>query len=183
MMMKETIMPRTLAAALALSMLPVAAAAQTGFQDTHALDAAVAGFTGRPIGIEGGARAAVDKRLKLAACPTVALSWYGPAHDAVVVRCAGPAWRIFVPILAAPPAPAPAVLASTLPPKPAIVIKRGDPVTIEVNASGFSVTRDGIAMTDGAPGGRFLVNVDGTKKPVQAIALESGRATLPGWSE
>jgi len=28
-----------------------------------------------------------------------------------------------------------------------------------------------------------MVKVDDAKGPVQAIALESGRATLPGWGE
>lgn len=157
-------------------------AAQTGFQDTTAIDAAVEGFTGRPIGVEGGARSPVDHRLKLAACPMVAMSWYGNSHEAVVVRCSHPDWRVFVPVVAAPPAAAPVLLAAAPQAKPETVIKRGDPVTIEVNAPGFSITRDGIAMSDGVEGGRFLVNVDGTKKPVQAIALESGRATLPGWA-
>lgn len=160
-----------------------AAVAQSNFQDTAALDMAVAGFTGRPIGAEGGARAAVDKRLKLAACPTVALSWYGTTHDAVVIRCGSPEWRIFVPLVAAPPAPAPAGVPLAPVTHPVVVIKRGDPVTIEVNAPGFVISRDGVAMSDGVQGGRFLVDVDGTgKKPVQAVALESGRATLPGWA-
>jgi flagella basal body P-ring formation protein FlgA len=165
-----------------LALLAAPAAAQT-FQDTATLDGAVASFTGRPIGAEGGARTAVDSRLRLASCPTVALSWHGTNHDAVVVTCSNPDWRIFVPVaMPAAPAftpagPAPAVA------KPDIVIKRGDPVTIEVNAAGFSITRDGVAMTDGVAGGRFFVNVDSAKKPVQAIALESGRATLPGWTQ
>ncbi len=168
---------------ITLLLLPATAQGQQAFQDPTALDAAVAGFTGRPVGVEGGARTPVDKRLKLAACPMVAMSWYGTARDAVEVRCSNPDWRIFVPLLAAPPAAAPYVPAAAPVAKPAIVIKRGDPVTIEVNARGFSISRDGVAMTDAAAGGRFLVDVDGTKKPVQAIALESGRATLPGWTQ
>ena len=46
-------------------------------------------------------------RLKLAQCPTVSLAWRTPAQDAVVVRCSGPEWRLFVPVLM--PASAPAV--------------------------------------------------------------------------
>ncbi|MGJ3648433.1 flagella basal body P-ring formation protein FlgA [Sphingomonas sp. GlSt437] len=157
--------------------------AQSTFQDTTALDMAVEGFTGRPVGTEGGARAAVDKRLKLGACPTVALSWYGATHDAVMIRCGSPEWRLFVPVIAAPPAPAPAGVPLVPVSRPVVVIKRGDPVTIEVNAPGFVITRDGIAMSDAVQGGRFLVDVDGNgKKPVQAVALEAGRATLPGWT-
>ncbi len=78
--------------------------------------------------------------------------------------------------VAAVAAPAPFVL----PVKAVPVIKRGDPVTVEAGSSGFSITREGIAMGDAPIGGRLLVKVDDTRAPVQAIALESGRATLPG---
>lgn len=158
------------------------AAAQTRFQDLKAIDAAVMGFTGRPVGSDGGARAPVDARLKLASCGTVSLAWRTAQHDAVVVSCPQPEWRIYVPVQApVVPPEARAVAAAVAKPQP--VIKRGDPVTIEAGAPGFSISRDGVAMGDAAPGGRFLVNVDGTAKPVQAIALESGRATLPGWGQ
>ncbi|WP_066653296.1 MULTISPECIES: flagella basal body P-ring formation protein FlgA [Sphingomonas] len=164
------------------------AIAQTGFQDTATLDRAVANFTGRPIGAEGGARTPVDPRLKLAPCSTLMMKWRQDNHDAVVITCADAEWRIFVPVVmpaVAPPpsvaAPAP-VAAPVVQPKPEIVIKRGDPVSVEVNSGGFSVTRDGIAMTDAAAGARLLVDVAGPKKPIQAIALEPGRATLPGFS-
>ena len=162
--------------------------AAASFQDTGSLDRAVAAFTARPVGSEGGARALVDPRLRLAQCPTVALSWRSEAHDAVVVSCAGPDWRIFVPVLAPPraAAAAPAVVsagaamtAKAAPP----VIRRGDPVTIEAGSEGFSITREGVAIGDAAPGARFMVRVDGTPRPVQAVAVDAGRATLPGWSE
>ncbi|WP_447411762.1 hypothetical protein, partial [Clostridium perfringens] len=77
------------------------------FQDTGGLDRAVAAFTSRPIGAEGGARTAIDARLRLAACPTVSLSWRTEAHDAVVVSCPGPDWRIFVPVICPDDAPPP----------------------------------------------------------------------------
>jgi flagella basal body P-ring formation protein FlgA len=38
-------------------------------------------------------------------------------------------------------------------------------------------------MGDAAPGARFLVKVEDTRNPVQAVAIEAGRATLPGWAE
>lgn len=157
--------------------------AAAAFQDTALLDRAVTGFTARPIGVEGGARTAVDARLRLAACPMVALSWRSEAHDAVVVSCSGPDWRIYVPVLrpaGTPAAAGPAPLAPALAKAPA-VIKRGDPVLIEAGTDGFSITREGIAMGDAPPGGRFLVKVDDAKQPVQAIATADGRATLPGW--
>jgi flagella basal body P-ring formation protein FlgA len=126
------------------------ALAQTRFQDTVALDRAVAGFTGHALGDVGGARAPVDSRLRLASCGTVALAAVAaPAPFAAAVRA--------------------------LP-----VIKRGDPVTVEAGSPGFSITREGIAMGDAPAGGRLLIKVDQTRQPIQAVAIESGRATLPG---
>ena len=174
-------------AAAAGCALPVHAA---GFQDTVLLDRAVADFTGASVGRPGGARTPVDARLKLALCPTVALAWRTPAQDAVVVRCSGPEWRIFVPVVmptsvplgagAARSAAAPAAAAAVAQPP---VIRRNDPVTIEAGTDGFSITREGIALGDAAPGQRFLVKVEGGKGPVQATAVAAGRATLPGWGE
>lgn len=160
-----------------------AAAAMTSFQDTAALDRAVAAFTGRPLGAEGGPRTPIDARLRLKTCPTVAISWRTEAHDAVVVSCAGPDWRLFVPVLAPAvtnTAAAPRVAAAA---KAEPVIKRGDPVVIEAGSPGFSISREGTALTDAAPGARFTVRVEDAKAPVQAVAVAQGRATLPGWGE
>lgn len=159
----------------------LAAAAAASFQNIPALDRAVAAFTGRPIGAEGGARAAVDARLRLASCPTVAISWRTEAHDAVVIACSGPDWRIFVPVLAAPRAAAAAPVVAMAAKPEAPVIRRGDPVTIEAGSNGFAITREGVAASDAPAGGRLLVKVDGAPRPVQAVAVEPGRATLPGW--
>jgi len=166
-------------------LLPLLLAGAIGFQDINGLDRAVAAFTSRPIGAEGGARTAIDSRLRLARCATVAIAWRTEAHDAVVVSCSGPDWRIFVPVIravAASPAAA-AAPAVSAPIKPAAVIRRGDPVVIEAGSNGFSISREGTALGDAPSGGRFLVKVDDAKTPVQAIAVETGRATLPGWGE
>ncbi len=167
---------------LPLLMLATPALA-TGFQDTAGLDRAVAAFAGHAIGEDGGARAPVDTRLKLAQCPTVALSWRTPAHDAVVVTCSGPDWKIYVP-MRAPVVSAGEQTVVTMPlAKGPPVIKRGDPVVIEAGSEGFQISREGIAMGDAAVGARFLVKVGDTRTPVQAIALAGGRATLPGWGQ
>jgi flagellar basal body P-ring formation protein FlgA len=165
-------------------------AAQTrSFQSTDLIDTAVRQFTGRSIGQEGGAVAPVDARLKLASCQLPQLEWRTPARDAVVVRCMAPVWRIFVPVKAAP-GEAPAILAASAAPTPAravpaprpeIVIRRGDPVMVEAGSPGFSITRDGVAAGDAPAGGRLLVKVDPAKPAIQAIAVEPGRVTLPGW--
>lgn len=178
-------MIRHLPLTLALLAAPNAASATiTAFQDTVVLDRAVAAFTGRAVGDDGGARTPVDARLRLAQCPTLALSWHGNARDAVVVTCTGPEWRVFVPVRTAYAAPTPgaAAAAPVAPPVRAVaVIKRGDPVTIAAGSDGFSITREGVAMGDAAAGARFMVKCDDAKAPVQAVALASGQATLPGW--
>lgn len=158
--------------------------AGAAFQDTAGLDRAVASFTGRPVGAEGGARTTVDARLRLAQCSTVAMSWRTEAHDAVVVTCSGPDWRIFVPVVKSSVAAAvPLRAAYVAPVKAEPVVRRGDPVVIEAGSDGFSISREGVAMADAAPGARFLVRVADAKAPVQAVAVAGGRATLPGWSE
>lgn len=167
----------------ASAMLAATPAAAQGFQSTVLIDKAVAGFTGRAIGEDGGARTAVDNRLKLTTCPMVTMNWRTPAHDSVVVACPDPEWRIFVPIRIAAPAivtPTPLAPVAAPPPKPEIVIKRGDPVSVTAGSGGFSVTRDGIAVNDAPVGGRVLIKVQDGKAPIQAIASEPGKAVIPG---
>jgi flagellar basal body P-ring formation protein FlgA len=159
------------------------AAAPASFQDTALIDQAVQNFTGRPVGAEGGARTPVDARLRLAACPMVSLNWMSDTHDAVVVSCTAPAWKIYVPVVSAPRAmpAAGAPVRAAAPVATAPVIKRGDPVTVSANAAGFAITREGVAMGDAAPGARFLVDMDGSRKGVQAVAIAAGQAILPGY--
>lgn len=178
-------MIRPLLALAALVPATPAAAQAIRFQDTTAIDVAVAAFTGHAIGEEGGARAAVDVRLKLAQCPLPQLDWRSTFQDAVVVTCDAPRWRIYVPIKLPPQAARPQMAAAAAPvavappPKPELVIKRGDPITVEAGGAGFSITRDGTSMGDAPAGGRLLVKIDPAKPPIQAIALGAGRATLP----
>jgi flagella basal body P-ring formation protein FlgA len=171
---------------LSLALAAASPAAAQDFQSTPVLDTIVAQFTGVAMGELGGARAPVDKRLKLQACPAPQLEWRSEAKDAVVVRCMAPAWRIYVPVNAVPQPRAAPVATAQVPATPARlapVIRRGDPITVEAGSPGFSITRDGIAMGDAAPGARLMVKVDEKKPPIQAVALESGRARLPGWTE
>ncbi|MDB5677901.1 flagella basal body P-ring formation protein FlgA [Sphingomonas bacterium] len=167
---------------LAVLVAATPAAAQT-FQSTAMIDKAVAGFTGRAIGEDGGARTPVDTRLKLTSCAMVTMNWRTPAHDSVVVACPDPEWRIFVPVrMAAPAVVEPSPLAPVAAPaaKPVIVIKRGDPVSVTAGTEGFSVERDGIAVNDAPVGGRVLIKVQDGKPPIQAIATEPGKALIPG---
>jgi len=171
---------------LSLALAVATPAAAQDFQSTRVLDTIVAQFTGMGVGEQGGARAPVDTRLKLQACAAPQLEWRSETKDAVVVRCMAPAWKLYVPVNAVPQPKAAPLVTAEMPASPvrlAPVIRRGDPITVEAGSTGFSITRDGIAMGDAAPGARLMVKVDEKKPPIQAVALESGRARLPGWTE
>ena len=169
------------ALAFAAMLLPLPAAAQLAFQDTTAIDVAVAAFTGHAVGEEGGARTAVDKRLKLAACPLPQLDWRGTWQDAVVVSCDAPRWRIYVPVKTAPRAVAAVSAPVATAPRAEPVVRRGDPVTVEAGSAGFSITRDGVARGDAVAGARLMVRTDPAKPPIQGVAIATGRVGLPGW--
>lgn len=158
-----------------LSLLLLAAAPAA--TDLALLDRAAEIFAGARQGEPGGPAAPIDRRLRLAACASSPeFTWRSDARDAIVIRCPeANGWRIFVSVRADPAVRQVAAV------KAEPVIRRGDPVTLEAGQGGFSVSADGIAMGDAAPGGRVQVKVEGAKAPVQAIAMEAGRATLPGW--
>lgn len=190
--LRDLNMKKFLLLTVALTAATPAAAQQ--FQSTQLLDVIVSQFTGRPIGVLGGARTAVDPRLKLVPCAAPQLSWRTDQQDAVLVRCMNPEWRIFVPVIAPPPAPKPVVArpvpvvatpapAPTPVVKPVAVIKRGDAITLEAGSAGFTITQEGTAMADAPVGGRLQVKIDGRVSPIQAIAIEQGRARLPGAGE
>ena len=155
------------------------AAATPAATDLALLDRAAEIFAGARLGDPGGPIAPIDRRLRLAACASSPeFTWRSDARDAIVIRCPeANGWRIFVSVKALPSSPAVQAIAVKAEP----VIRRGDPVTLEAAQGSFSVSADGIAMSDAAPGGRLQVKMDGAKAPVQAIAVGTGRATLPGW--
>ncbi|MBD8677836.1 flagella basal body P-ring formation protein FlgA [Sphingomonas sp. CFBP 13720] len=171
---------------LILSLVLATSAAAQGFQSTAQLDRAVAQFTGAAIGTEGGAQMPVDSRLRLASCAMPQFGWLSDRQDAVVIHCMAPVWKLYVPIRRAVPravvasAAVPAAVTAA-PAKPVPVIRRGDPIMVEAGAAGFAITREGTAMGDAPAGGRLLVRVDPAKPPIQAVAVEAGRAMLPGF--
>lgn len=163
-----------------LSLLLLSAAAAP--IDLALLDRAAEIFAGARLGEPGGPIAPIDRRLRLAGCSSSPeFTWRTDAHDAIVIRCPDPrGWRIFVSVRAVPAPAAPATVKQAAV-KEEPVIRRGDPVTLEAGDKGFAVSADGVAMGDAAPGERLQVKIEGAKAPVQAIAVEAGKATLPGW--
>jgi len=144
-----------------------APALAAGFVDPAAIDVEVARFTSAGIGQPGGARLPVDRRMKLNPCPQpLSLEWHGKARQTVLVRCPAPGgWRLFVPVIAGETAAAPAVP----------IVARGESVAIAVRGRGFSLTRQGEALDQGAAGEWIRVRPAGAKTdPMRARVLRPG---------
>jgi flagellar basal body P-ring formation protein FlgA len=144
---------------IAAAAIPALASAQS-FQSHHAIDARV---TGSLVGT-GLAAWPVDRRLKLAACPQP-LAAEPPQNGRVEIRCEQLGWRVYARIDGPP-----ATVSYATP----VIIKRGDPVTVDFIASGFSVAARGIAESDARAGERVRVRVDQKSAPVIGEAMDMG---------
>ena len=190
--------PVAIASAAALALVawsnPVAAAAElpasaapgraSPWLEPDEIDRAVIAFTGAAIGEIGGARAAADPRLRLAACKApLSTSWHGQTRAAVKVECrqtrsGAQPWRIFV---ATRPADQPSGSVARRQPaaKPARIIKRGDPITVVVRGRGFTVQQAGEAMEPGALGDWIAIRTARQAEPVRARIERPGLAIIP----
>lgn len=177
--------PKTALAALLVApafAAPLPANAQA-MQNLGEIDVLVAATMGAEVGQPGGARALVDRRLKLKACPD-ALEITGPDMGAAAVRCPTLGWRIRVPLdLAAGPGQA---TAARSPQQRAAVgtgeaaIKRGEPILLTVYRPTFSLSRVMIADKDGRVGEVIPVRDEPRGKPIFVRIIEPGRATILG---
>lgn len=159
---------------------PAPALAAGGIENLDALERRLVISLGADIGQPGGPRVAVDRRMKLAACPTEVVI-DPPAMGAVALRCAPLGWRIRVPLLRGGPA-APVAMAVVAPPvKREPVIRRGDPVELAAGTATFRVTSEVIAEQDGAPGDRIRVRADRKSAPMLVEVVDAGHARLPGF--
>lgn len=116
--------------------------------DLGEIDRQVSAFVGQPA-------PPVDRRLRLAPCPApLALNWYGSGRQLVQVRCpTAPGWALYVPFGGA------AASAE------AIVIQRGDAVTITISGDGFVLSQPGEALEAGAAGAWIRVRGFAPKAP------------------
>lgn len=181
---KRTLGPMAISLAIPSTAALATEAAGPIILDPIEIDQAVAAFTGAGVGETGGARAAADRRLRLAACAQpLALSWYGTTRSAVKVECGQTLsgvspWRIFV---ATRPTSQSVSSASTyaLPAPVKPTIKRGDPVTIVVRGRGFTVQQAGEAMENGSIGDWIGVRTSRQADLVRARIERPGLAVIP----
>ena len=140
-------------------LLLLAAGSPRGFQDDRGARPCGRAFTGRAIGDEGGARTPVDARLQARGLPDASrMSWRTRGAGRGGRDLHRPGWRIFVPVRPRRPprhARGGRRAACRRRSKAEPVIRRGDPVMIEAGSAGFSITREGVALGDAAPGARF----------------------------
>ena len=156
---------------IAIAALSVPVAAQDSrFADPAAIDRLVESFTGQPIGASGGARAPVDRRLRLASCTQpLDIDWHGSGSRTVAVSCAGQGgWRIFVQLQQSG-----AVVSA----KPAIT--RGEAVTITIEGDGFSVQQRGEAMEAGGVGEWIQVRSSAKSASVRGRIERPGLVVIP----
>lgn len=155
---------------LAPLVLAAATAQAAPFAEPAAIDAAVAQFTGAPVGTTGGAAQPVDRRLRLSPCANpLSLGWYGGRRDTVLVQCPDVgSWRLFVPLLqASGVAETPAVL-------------RGESLTIAVTGPGFSVSQPGEALDGGAVGAWIRVkSASNSGQTMRARIVRPGLVEVP----
>ena len=145
-----------------------------GITEPADIDRAVAQFTGAAIGEIGGARLPADRRLRLAACGTpLTTAWHGRARSTVRVACEGPqSWRIFI-------ATRPDPQAAQIDPADLKVVDRGDPITVVVRGSGFSVQHSAEALEEGRVGEWIAVRTQRGATPIRARIERPGLAIIP----
>lgn len=171
-------------AATALPPGAIAAQAQpvpvttTRFADLAMIDLAVAQFTGRAIGVPGGAAQPVDRRLRLASCRSpLMVAWragaMGTLRDSVMVRCPdGAGWRVYVPVVQALPADPGA-------PAGQPAIQRGEAVSIAMVGDGFSVEQNGEALDAGPVGGWIRVRTGAKADALRGRIVRPGQVEVP----
>lgn len=163
-------MPHLRIAILAMSLLCLAAASP--FEDTGILDQQVAGHLNANIGDIGGARALIDRRLKLKRCPgSPELS--DTNKGAVMISCRDLGWRIYVPVRREA-----SQSKNFMTSADTYVVQRNEPVTLVVRRANFSIRYDVVAQQNGRLGEFIPVRATRKSKEVMARVSGSGEVEL-----
>ncbi len=143
--------------------------------DLSIIDRAVADFTGATIGQPGGAKLPVDRRLRLASCNApLDLQWFGRDQRSVQVACPTAGWRIYVAVDTGAGGGH-----GASPQYGQTLVKRGENVSILVRGSGFTLTRQGSAVEDGAQGEWIKVRATGQRtETLRAMVIRPGQVGI-----
>lgn len=165
--------------ALAIMTGLTAPARAQNFENLERLDSLVAMSMGANRGEPGGPIAPIDRRLRLAACPTTP-NVEGPQMSAAIVSCPALGWRIRVPLAPAGQAQQAEAMTGEALSSASPVIRKGDPVRLVAGNELFSVSRSMIADEDGAVGALIRVRQDARATPVTARVESMGVVRAPG---
>jgi flagella basal body P-ring formation protein FlgA len=155
-----------------LPALALAAPAAAGsFEDLDRLEARVIAAVGAGIGEPGGPARPIDRRLRLAACPTAPMVTM-PLSGAATLECEALGWRIHVPLARV------AIVEAAAREKPEPVIRKGDQVEVVAQGSTFTVSTVAVAQQDGAPGDRIRLRGDAKAAPFFAEVDAPGRVVV-----
>jgi flagella basal body P-ring formation protein FlgA len=150
-------------------------------QNLDMLEAMVVGSLGAGIGQPGGPMAPLDRRMRLAACPT-GLQIDPPTAGAVTVRCTTSGWRLRVPLTRSFN---PVAATASMGGQPASLsnadIRKGDPIQLVAQGPSFSISVEATAMEDGRIGNRIRVAPSAKGAPIFAEVVDVGRVRLLGF--
>jgi flagella basal body P-ring formation protein FlgA len=154
--------------ALMIAVLLSALATATELVSPATLQAQVEAFAGGP--------AIVDPRLLLPACARPEMA-FAPGGKSVMVRCAAPEWRVFVPVGSVVSGVEPPQLRGVDEALP--LIRRGDRVVVEVTGEGFTVGLEAVAEADSRDGRVNLRPLNGGRRLVGQVTPD-GRVHIRG---
>ncbi len=185
--MNRTLLPSCVALAIALSALAapsVRAQSIAPGQNIDELEQLVVTTLGADIGQPGGPVAPIDRRMRLAACPT-GIQIDPPLYSALTVRCTTAGWRLRVPIsratqTSAQGAPNQLRQAGFAAPATADV-RRGDPVQLVAQGGAFTISVEATAMEDANIGGRVRVSTGSKGGTLFAEVVDIGKVRLMGF--
>ncbi len=149
--------------------------ASAGLMAPAALQMQVEAFSGQT--------ALVDPRLLLPACARPDFAWASGGRS-VMVHCAAPEWRVFIPVGeggAVAPMPVNAVMPSPRREPAGPAIRRGDRISLEVGGAGFVIAMDAVAEADSRDGRVALRPVAGGRR-LYGVIDDDGHVRLRGLS-
>ncbi len=135
-------------------------------EDVELLDKRIALIAGQ----QGGVARPIDKRVKLARCPSPA-TIEQQSETALAVRCSQLGWRIRVAIKQARTGQYEHANASQ---NNKVVVRKGEAVEIRVSGSSFSVSSSAVAMENGKAGEDIRIKSTRSRTPLVARVVRRG---------
>lgn len=163
-----TLFRRLILPALALA---APGSAQTAYENLDRLEARVVAAVGAGIGEPGGPSRPIDRRMRLAACPSAPMMTM-PIPGAATIECEALGWRIYVPLART------AIVDAGARAKAEPVIRKGDQVEVVAVGGMFTVSTIAVAQQDGAPGDRIRLKGDAKAAPFFAQVDSPGRVVV-----